>query len=201
MNLPKKPIRNLRLYIVVKAFYPCSIISFTPKTGIITGKYLKFKKIFKISIDTSLISNYNENMKTNTIISLISTIRERAHKFIMREMKERNIKGLVTSHGDILVALFKEQVLTMKDIANRIEKDKSTVTALVDKLIDIGYIKKEKDPSDNRVILVMLTEEGKKLQSNFEEISNALLSTVYKGFSEGEKEILIKSLNKIKENF
>ncbi|WP_242975126.1 MarR family winged helix-turn-helix transcriptional regulator [Anaerovirgula multivorans] len=162
---------------------------------------MKFKKIFKISIDTSLISNYNENMKTNTIISLISTIRERAHKFIMREMKERNIKGLVTSHGDILVALFKEQVLTMKDIANRIEKDKSTVTALVDKLIDIGYIKKEKDPSDNRVILVMLTEEGKKLQSNFEEISNALLSTVYKGFSEGEKEILIKSLNKIKENF
>jgi len=140
-------------------------------------------------------------MKTYTIISLISTIREKAHKFIMHEMKERNIQGLVTSHGDILVALFNEQVLTMKDIANRIEKDKSTVTALVDKLVDIGYVKKEKDSSDNRVILVLLTEEGKKLQSSFDEISNALLSTVYKGFSEDEKETLINNLTRIKENF
>ncbi|MFZ5969897.1 MAG: MarR family winged helix-turn-helix transcriptional regulator [Bacillota bacterium] len=157
-----------------------------------------FRKIF---VDISLISNYNENMKTYTIISLISSIREKANKFVMREMKERNIQGLVMSHGDILVALFKEQVLTMKDIANRIEKDKSTVTALVDKLIDIGYVKKEKDPSDNRVILVVLTEEGKKFQSDFEEISDALLSTVYKGFSEDEKEALINHLTRIKENF
>lgn len=140
-------------------------------------------------------------MNTNNIISLISTIREKANKLIIREMTNRNIRGLVTSHGDIFAALFKEQVLTMKEIADRIERDKSTVTALVDKLIDMGYVKKEKDSSDNRVVLVSLTDEGKQLQSDFEEISNKLLATVYKGITAEEKETLTKILSKIKENF
>ena len=83
-------------------------------------------------------------MNTNNIISLIATIREKSNKFIMREMNNRNIKGLVTSHGDILMALFKNEVLTMKDISEKIERDKSTVTTLVDKLVSIGYVTKQK---------------------------------------------------------
>jgi len=59
-------------------------------------------------------------------------------------MAKRNIKGLVTSHGDILYALFQKRTLTMKEIAEGIEKDKSTVTALVNKLIAHGYVQKEK---------------------------------------------------------
>ena len=102
-----------------------------------------YKKCIFI-IDISLISNYNENMNTNNIISLIATIREKSNKFIMREMNNRNIKGLVTSHGDILMALFKNEVLTMKDISEKIERDKSTVTTLVDKLVSIGYVTKQK---------------------------------------------------------
>jgi MarR family transcriptional regulator, organic hydroperoxide resistance regulator len=138
---------------------------------------------------------------TDNIISLMSAIRENSNKLIVREMAGRNIKGLVTSHGDILMALFEKKVLTMKEIAGRIERDKSTVTALIGKLIKFGYVKKESDPQDSRVVLVALTEKGKNLRPDFDDISNKLLSTVYKGISDNEKKTVSAILNKIKRNF
>jgi MarR family transcriptional regulator, organic hydroperoxide resistance regulator len=139
--------------------------------------------------------------KADNIISLISTIREKSHKMIVREMASRNIKGLVTSHGDILVALFQKQVMTMKEIADRIERDKSTATALINKLIIYGYVKRKTDPQDSRVVLITLTNKGKNLQTDFEEISSKLLSAVYKDISDNEKEALVETLNKIRQNF
>jgi MarR family transcriptional regulator, organic hydroperoxide resistance regulator len=139
-------------------------------------------------------------MKTDQIISLISTIREKANRFIVQEMTSRGITGLVPSHGNILVFLFKNTTLTMKDLASMIGKDKSTITALVDKLVALGYVEKKKDEFDNRVVLVNLTEKGEALKPSFAEISNSLLSNVYDGISEEEKVQLVAILSKIENN-
>lgn len=139
-------------------------------------------------------------MKTDQIISLISTIREKANRFIVQEMTSRGITGLVPSHGNILVFLFKNTTLTMKDLASMVGKDKSTITALVDKLVALGYVEKKKDEFDNRVVLVNLTEKGEGLKPSFAEISNSLLSTVYDGISEEEKVQLVAILSKIENN-
>ncbi len=136
----------------------------------------------------------------DNIVSLISKIRAKSNKLIMREMASRKMKGLVTSHGDILVALFQKRTLTMKEIADKIEKDKSTVTVLINKLIAQGYVQKERDAFDTRMVLVALSDKGKKLKTDFEEISKKLLSAVYQGFSEEEKKTLAILLQKIDHN-
>jgi hypothetical protein len=46
-------------------------------------------------------------MKKGNALSLISRIREKANKFIVRELENHGIKGIVPSHGEILVLLFK----------------------------------------------------------------------------------------------
>lgn len=140
-------------------------------------------------------------MRAEDIISLISKIRERANTFITDEMNNYGLKGLAISHGDILFALLNSERLTMKEIAEKIEKDKSTVTALVNKLIKEGYVEKTKDIDDNRVVFVSLTKEGKALKPMFESISKELISKVYEGVSEKEKEEVLKILIKIKNNF
>lgn len=140
-------------------------------------------------------------METKDIISLISKIRGSANKFITDEMENCGVKGLVPSHGDIIAALLKREKLTMKELAEKIGKDKSTITALVDKLIRLGYVEKTRDIEDNRVVFVTLTEKGKELKPMFAAISQDLLSVVYKDISENEKEELIKTLKKIKNNF
>lgn len=140
-------------------------------------------------------------MSERDIISLISKVRENANSFIINQMEACGMKGLVTSHGDILCELFENDRLSMKDLTERIDRDKSTVTVLVDKLMKHGYVEKARDVEDNRVVFVTLTEKGKALQPMFEVISKELISTSYKGISQAEKEQLIETLTKIKKNF
>ena len=88
----------------------------------------------------------------------------------------------------------------MREIAKRIGRDKSTVTALVKKLIDFGYVQKEQDLKDSRVTLVKLTKSGRALKHDFDEISEILLQRVYKDFTEQEKEVMIDGLERINNN-
>ncbi|WP_033168664.1 MarR family transcriptional regulator [Clostridium sp. KNHs205] len=140
-------------------------------------------------------------MNERDIISLISKVRENANSFIIAQMEAWGIKGLVTSHGDILCELFENDKLSMKDLTERIGRDKSTVTVLVDKLLKQGYVEKARDDEDNRIVFVTLTEKGKELKPMFETISKELIATAYNEISQEEKERLIETLTKIKNNF
>jgi DNA-binding MarR family transcriptional regulator len=88
-----------------------------------------------------------------------------------------------------------------EEIAERIDRDKSTVTALVDKLVRLGYVAKERDSEDTRVVYVTLTEKGDELRPIFEEISSHVIGVFYKDISENEKEELLRILNQLYNNF
>ncbi|MEK6646195.1 MAG: MarR family transcriptional regulator [Candidatus Firestonebacteria bacterium] len=139
-------------------------------------------------------------MKINNIISLISQVREKANKFLVKEMHGKNIKGLVTSHGDIIFSLFEESKLTMKDLKGKTGKDKSTVTALVDKLEKLGFVKKNKSLDDARITYITLTEKGLTLKPKLIEISEKLFNSAYKGIADKEVELVNNVLIKIKKN-
>jgi DNA-binding MarR family transcriptional regulator len=140
-------------------------------------------------------------MKAQDIISLISKIRENSNRFIVSEMSKHGIENIATSHGDIIFSLLVKPRLTMAEIADKIGKDKSTVTALVDKLVRLGYVTKERDSEDTRVVYVTLTQKGTELKPIFDTISKEVLDVIYLGISENEKEELIRILNKIYSNF
>jgi len=137
----------------------------------------------------------------NHIIALISTIRDKANKLIISELKQKSIVGLVPSHGNILYLLYyaKDNV-TMQDIAKKINRDKSTVTSLVNKLVKLGYIEKLKNSEDSRSTIISLTEKGWELKVIFDDISDKLIETVYKDFSQNEKIVVIEALEKINRN-
>ncbi|WP_459480717.1 MarR family winged helix-turn-helix transcriptional regulator [Clostridium saccharoperbutylacetonicum] len=140
-------------------------------------------------------------MSTRDIISLIAVVREKANRFIVQEMSTKEMEGLAPSHGDILSALFEYSSLTMKDLAKKINKDKSTVTALVNKLLNLGYIERTRDIADSRIVYITLTEKGANLKGDFKEISDKLIERVYKDISKNEQEVLINILTKIYNNF
>lgn len=153
------------------------------------------------SLDISLISNYITGMKTRDAVSLISKIKEKSSRFILTEMAAQGIHDLAISHGDIIYTLYNHQRLTMAEIAKNIRKDKSTVTALVDKLVRTGYVAKERDAADSRIIHVALTPKGEALQPIFEDISQRLLDTFYTDVTDDEKNELLRILIKIQDNF
>jgi DNA-binding MarR family transcriptional regulator len=159
------------------------------------------RQMLKWVLDKSLISKYNKRMKTEHVIALIARVRDRAYEFIIRELNKKKIKGLVPSHGGIMSTLLKRDRMSMKEIAERIGRDKSTVTALVNKLVDAGYVVKEKDPDDNRVTFLCLTAKGKSLERDFDAISGCLIDTAFRGFTQQEREELVRGIVKMLNNF
>ncbi|WP_366296550.1 MarR family transcriptional regulator [Paenibacillus sp. AN1007] len=116
-------------------------------------------------------------------------------------MASQGIHDLATSHGDIIYALYNHQRMTMAEIAKKIRKDKSTVTALVDKLVRTGYVLKERDAADSRIVHVALTDKGEALEPAFEDISQRMLDTFYAGITDNERRELLRILIKIHDNF
>ena len=103
--------------------------------------------------------------KEQKIISVISNIHFEANSLIVSELKKYDITELAPSHGSILNALFySKEKLRMNDIAEKINRDKSTVTALINKLVKNGYVIREKCSIDSRITFILLTDKGLKLK-------------------------------------
>jgi len=137
------------------------------------------------------------DFETDIIISLISRVRDKANRFIMTELNRHGLDELAPVHGDILVALYQHGDPTMKELAQIVDRKKSTVTTLVDKLIRLGYADKIQDAEDMRSYRVSLTEEGKALKPILLRIADRLIEKVYKDMPGDERRQLVKSLNKI----
>lgn len=133
----------------------------------------------------------------SAILSLISKIHEKGNRFIIEELKNNGVEGLVPSHGDILVCLYKNNKMTMKDIANCIHRTKPTVTVLVDKLEKLGYLKRAASDKDSRSTYVILTQKGEAFKATFDQISNNLNKMLNKNLSENEVKLLEELLKKM----
>lgn len=140
-------------------------------------------------------------METKFIVNHIGRIRDKAHAFLVKQLAEHQMNGISPSHGDILWALLSSGELSMKDLAENINRDKSTATALVNKLIKFGYVKKRTDNNDSRVNLISLTPKGLELKDDVIDISKALRKKAYQGLTEKDKAVLMKLLDKIYQNF
>ena len=141
------------------------------------------------------MSNYNNLMRN--LLALVSKIHEKGNHFIIEQLKKNGADGLVPSHGDILVCLYEQDKMTMKDIADKIHRTRPTVTVLVDKLEKLGYIKREISQEDSRYTYIVLTKKGQDFKPIFEKISEDLNNLLYKNLTEQESNILDNLLQKI----
>lgn len=141
-------------------------------------------------------------MNDKYIVYFISRTKANMIKFIENKLKENKLDDLIPTHGNILTALYEsDKKLTMKEIAKKIGKDKSTVTSLVNKLITLGYVEKEKCSKDKRVTYIGLTQKSRDIEDTFNFISSQVKETAYNNFTENEKKEFLRLLKKLSSNF
>lgn len=63
---------------------------------------------------------------------------------------------------------------TVGEIGSRLHLDSGTLTPLLKRLETLGYVKRERDPADERRVLVELTPEGVALQERVADVPAAL---------------------------
>lgn len=113
-------------------------------------------------------------MRHLAIFRNASRLREAGNAFILAELAREGLTGIAPSHGDILAQLLACESRNMGELARKTGRSKSTVTALVAKLEQNGYVERRPDPDDSRGVRVRLTPKGRALQPAFERISEGL---------------------------
>lgn len=133
--------------------------------------------------------------------NMIAKLNFKMQQFIVKRLAEKGIKGIVPSHGAIVLSLLRHHSLTMNELAKKISKDPSTVTCLVKKLTALGYTKITKDMFDKRANRVSLTDEGLALVDVITQVSEELYQRQYLGFSENEVAAFRALVEKMTANF
>ena len=139
--------------------------------------------------------------RTSQILSLISKIHAQSSSFLKQELQNRGLPEMVSSHGNILFQLSKNERMSMRELASAIHRDKSTVTALVNKLREQGYVERIQSEQDSRVFFVCLTEKGRRYTVETQAISSCLNKKCFEGMSEDDKNSLYSLLSCVSKNF
>jgi len=90
------------------------------------------------------------------IVFLVAKANQNAQKILKERLKKF---GLTTVQGLILGELFEEDGVTASDIGNRLVLDNATVSGVLDRLLEKGWIKKETDTNDKRVQKIFLSSK------------------------------------------
>lgn len=143
------------------------------------------------------MSMYNELMPKYNAIALIARIRDHVNKRIVHELEQHEVTGIVPSHGDVLMFLYREEALSIKMLAERVQRTQPTVTVLVNKLEKLGYVERHKSAEDSRVTMIRLTEQGRKLEPVFNQVSKQINEMIYSGLSDEQAEQLELLLSSI----
>ncbi|WNG17209.1 MarR family winged helix-turn-helix transcriptional regulator [Cystobacter fuscus] len=82
----------------------------------------------------------------------------RAYKPILDEL------GVSYTQWIIIVALWEEDDQTVGGLGARLFLESNTLTPILKKLETLGYLKRRRDPADERQVIVSLTEAGRQLR-------------------------------------
>ena len=111
----------------------------------------------------------------------------------MKHAFEREV-GLSTATWFLLSMLIEEDGISQGEVSHRFEVDPSRITRLAQRLQDEGLLRRKRDPEDNRVVRLYITEEGRLLIEDCQERRERFESRFRREFSTEELAELRRAL-------
>lgn len=84
--------------------------------------------------------------------------------------------GLTFPQYLVMLELFNEAPRTVGELGNRLGMDTGTITPLLKRLEAAGKVIRQRDPSDERRVLVTLTENGESLSDELWSVTDKIRS-------------------------
>jgi DNA-binding MarR family transcriptional regulator len=94
--------------------------------------------------------------------------------------------GLTHPQYLVMLALWGDSPLSVKRISGLLQLDPGTLSPLLKRLETAGYVRRERDPNDERQLAVTLTDAGVALRARAELIPAALVKRLDMGLDELE---------------
>lgn len=120
---------------------------------------------------------------------------EFGHEGHHRHHHHHDIKKI--GQGRLLSFLLEQDGISQKDLAELLKIAPASVSELINKLENSGYIQKNQNETDKRITNIFLTEGGRFFAEKMKEERTELASGIFAALSEDEQKLLLSLLQKI----
>ncbi len=127
---------------------------------------------------------------------LIAKIHQTGGRIFSRLLREAGIE-INPAQGRILFVLWQNDGIAIQELARQTSLGKSTLTSMLDRLEETGFIVRVRSAEDRRQIRIYRTEKDKFFHNEYERISMKMTKIFYRGFNEKELDRFEKNLRKI----
>ena len=86
--------------------------------------------------------------------------------------------GLTYTQYIVFLVLWEEDGLSVGDIGHRLFLDNGTLTPLLKKMEQTGYVRRIRSEEDERIVHVFLTEKGRTLQNELQDVPEQVGSCI-----------------------
>jgi DNA-binding MarR family transcriptional regulator len=127
-------------------------------------------------------------------IFMLAKAYQKAHgrfKVMLRPYELTNLQHLV------LEGLWYQQGATAADLGKLLVLDKATLSGILDRMIDAGWILRKRDPDDKRLYRVFTTEKADKAKQELIDLRIKANEELLEGFSENEQAIFKHLLRRL----
>lgn len=108
--------------------------------------------------------------------------------------------GLYRGQPNLLFALWERDGQSKKELSENIGRKAATITKMVGRLENNGFVESRRDAEDSRVSRVYLTEKGRSVEDEVRRIYENLRSDIFDGFTEDELAVFDTFMLRIQEN-
>ena len=101
----------------------------------------------------------------------------------------RNVTGLYTPYLKplgltytqylVLLVLWERDGITVSELCERLFLDSGTLSPLLKKLEQAGYVQKQRKPEDERAVVVTLTDAGRALQAQAKDVPAQVACSIH----------------------
>ena len=126
----------------------------------------------------------------DALVSLFNDVMDIEQKAIITEQ----FKDITNNDMHVIDAIGIGNPKNMSTIAKELSVTVGTLTIAINSLVKKGYVQRVRSEEDRRVVLVSLTEKGKRAFDHHKRFHDEMIRQVLKGLDGQEQEILRKAL-------
>ena len=137
-------------------------------------------------------------------MDIVSTLNEMLVKLFrsINVIEERAIRtgeyrDVTANDMHVIEAIGTEEAKNMTSVARSLDVTTGTLTIAVNSLVKKGYVDRVRSEEDRRVVLISLSEKGKRAYLHHREFHDQMIDAVIEELTEEEQQVLERALRKL----
>ena len=123
----------------------------------------------------------------------------RLKQYIATMLRQKDVP-LTAEQFMLIDLLWNHGEMSQQELADQLQKDKNSVTRLVDAIERKGFVVRRQNTSDRRSNTLVLTEQAEKLKADAKQKGISILDKMLEGISEDELRTFLTTLRKLSLN-